>query len=210
VVRLRVIEQKENEWCAAGDEPKDRENPALETLTARDGWRDSLNKIKERCVYYTILIMVLEDLKDKTNLINTLVPIGYWATLIDSDNFALNFNFIMLFLGVLLAAIQMHYQERLENWYKKLSGKKSISIEEFPSVAPTIKQNKYLLYSGIAILIYGLVTFIFMCIGIKSEIVWTLIALYLIGTLYIIFKIVYLVKYNFREVFMVGLEMMKK
>ena len=154
--------------------------------------------------------MVLEDLRDKTNLINTAIPIGYWAILINSDNFTPNFHFMMLFLGVLFAAIQMHYQERLENWYEKLSGKRRISIEEFPSVVPKIGQNKYILWSGIAILIYGVITFIFMCTGIKSEIVWTLIALYSIGTLYVIFKILYIIKYNFPEILKIGLKVMKK
>lgn len=172
---------------------------------------DLLDKIKDRCIYYTIYVMVLEDLKDKTYLINTVIPILYWANNIGTENFVFKFPFFMFILGIIFAAIQLHFLERLENWYEHKFGRKKITIDEFPYVVPTIKQNRIIIYSGVMIWIYGLFSFIFMIMNEnKNEVVWLLIAFYSIGLLYIVFKVVYVLKNNFFEIFITGLHWLKK
>ena len=173
-------------------------------------WRDSLNKIKE--IGYCILsVMVLEDLRNKSNWVNTLVPVAYWISIIKTENFSFSFNFIMLFIGIVLAAIQFFIQDFLEGLYKKLFGKKEITIKQFTLVVQPIKQNIFIIFFGIAILVYGFVTFILMCMGEKNEIVWTLIAFYLIGNLYnIIFKTLHFLKNNLWQLFIIGSNWIKK
>jgi hypothetical protein len=173
-----------------------------------DVWQDPFNKFKEGCINI-ILIMVLEDLKNKANWVNTLVPIAYWISLVGSNGFSsfltsFNLNFIMLFIGVILTPIQFYIQDLL--W-----GEKKITIKQFPSIVPYLKQNKFIVFSGIAILAYGFVTFIFMCIGVKNVGVWTLIIFYLIGNLYnVIIKALHFLKYNFGEIFLIGWNWVKK
>ncbi len=169
--------------------------------------------IIEAIIYSTLIGMVFEDIDKKGSWVNTWVPIGYWAVIIGAGGFSSffsthTFDFIMLFIGVCLAAIQLHYTDTLKAVYKKLTGKKKISIEQFPRVVPFLKQNKLIVFFGIVILGYGLISFIFMCIGVKNEAIWFLIAIYLLGNIYnIILKIS---RYSLWDFFVVGLNWMKK
>jgi hypothetical protein len=170
----------------------------------QDGWWKSVNKIKECCVYYIIFIMIFDDLRDKINFLNTLVPIAYWIGQINTDNITLNFNFIMFALGIVFAAIQLYYSDFIERLYKKYFGRRDISIEEFPAIVPSLKKSPNIVYLGAIIVIYGFTTFIFMCIGVKNGTIWALIAVYLIGLLYIIFLVAHFLRNNLTEVIAVG------
>ena len=139
-----------------------------------------------------LLTVVLEDLKDKVSLINTIIPIAYWISRIGSNNFVINFNFIFLSIGIFFAAIQIHYQDIFESFF----GKYTKDINDLINQTFYLKQNKIVVIFVLLFWIYGLTTFSYMWTGLKDGIVWTLIAFYLIGVLVYVIKIVGMVRQN--------------
>jgi hypothetical protein len=117
-------------------------------------------------------------------LINTVIPVLYWISRINSSEITLNLEFILFFIGIPLIAIQLYY----ENIFETLFNKKEVETER-PKQVLFLKQHKAAFISSIVFWIYGLSTFYFMYTGPKSEVVWTLISAYLIGILIILFNV---------------------
>ncbi len=124
-----------------------------------------LRKIKKTCVQSIfVACMVLEDIYGKEHLIHVFLPLVYWCTIIDTQTpsfFSINFGFLVF--GIILGTLQLCLMYR----YTTMTGKQRYSL------GVTI-------FIGICIL-YGMLTAYFMSVGIKSNVIWMLISVYIIG-----------------------------
>jgi len=129
--------------------------------------------------------MVLEDLEGKQFYIFTFIPMSYWIVLIDNENFALNLKFFLLGVGIFLTAFQLFYRKVAE----EIFGKTVVLTEQTLDKIDLIKQNPLTFIFAAISLVYTIVTFYFMWTGAKSDVIWLLISLDLIGILYFSFSV---------------------
>jgi len=115
---------------------------------------------------------------------------AYWTVVIDSENFALNLKFLFLGIGIFLTAVQLFFGKILHERF----GKEVVFSLQNPDRIDFIRNDLLSIILVFVYLVYASTTFYFMWVGAKSEIIWLLISLDLIGILYIVLSIVPVLK----------------
>ena len=110
---------------------------------------------------------------------------AYWTVVIDGENFALNLKFLFLGIGILLTAAQLFFGKIL---YERF-GKEVVLSSQNPDEVDFIRNDLLSTILVSVFLVYASITFYFMWVGAKSEIIWLLISLDLIGILYLSFSV---------------------
>ena len=110
--------------------------------------------------------MVLDDLKDKIDIINTLLPTIYWVNIIANPNLVISvYGWLYLFIGIILTVIQMFYQRIYKHKIK--------FDEETQTVKSPHVINKWIIVPlTITTLAYGFLTFICMVLNPKDTVIW--------------------------------------